>query len=158
MITGYLRGILLARAALSIFFFSFHCFYDSKILYCQKTTLNWVYLKNHIGFIQWFMHQAASRLADRKFQGAVQNEKTYGRGNRNKEVVLDFKNKNKPYWLLWGYFPLVGKIPLEKEMATHSSILAWKISWTVEPGGLQSMGSQRVGYNWATNTYLHLQN
>ena len=34
--------------------------------------------------------------------------------------------------------------PLEKEMATHSSILAWKIPWTEEPGGLQSMGSQRV--------------
>ena len=34
--------------------------------------------------------------------------------------------------------------PLEKEMASHSSILAWIISWTVEPGGLQSMGSQRV--------------
>ena len=39
-------------------------------------------------------------------------------------------------------------------MATHSSILAWKISWTEEPGGLQSMGSQRVGHDWATNTYL----
>ena len=37
--------------------------------------------------------------------------------------------------------------PLEKEMATHSSILAWKISWTQEPGGLQSMGSQRVGHD-----------
>ena len=37
--------------------------------------------------------------------------------------------------------------PLEKEMATHSSILAWKISWTEEAGGLQSMGSQRVGDN-----------
>ena len=35
--------------------------------------------------------------------------------------------------------------PLEKEMATHSSIIVWKISWTEEPGGLQSMGSQRVG-------------
>ena len=44
--------------------------------------------------------------------------------------------------------------PLEKEMATHSSIFAWKISWTEEPGGLQSMGSQRVGHDWATNTYL----
>ena len=39
---------------------------------------------------------------------------------------------------------------LEKEMATHSSILAWKIPWTEEPGGPQSMGSQRVGHNWAT--------
>ena len=37
--------------------------------------------------------------------------------------------------------------PLEKEMATHSSILAWKISWTEEPGGLQSMGSQRVRHD-----------
>ena len=44
--------------------------------------------------------------------------------------------------------------PLEKEMATHSSILAWKISWTEEPGGLQSMGLQSVRYNRATNTYL----
>ena len=35
--------------------------------------------------------------------------------------------------------------PLEKEMATHSSILAWRIPWTEEQGGLQSMGSQRVG-------------
>ena len=36
---------------------------------------------------------------------------------------------------------------LEKEMATHSSILAWKIPWMEEPGGLQSMGSQRVGHD-----------
>ena len=40
--------------------------------------------------------------------------------------------------------------PLEKEMATHSSILAWKVPCTEEPAGLQSMGSQRVRYNWAT--------
>ena len=37
--------------------------------------------------------------------------------------------------------------PLDKEMATHSSILAWKITWTEEPGGLQSMGLQRVGHD-----------
>ena len=37
--------------------------------------------------------------------------------------------------------------PLEEEIATHSSILAWGIPWTQEPGGLQSMGSQRVGYD-----------
>ena len=37
--------------------------------------------------------------------------------------------------------------PLEKGMAAHSSILAWKIPWTEEPGGLQSMGLQRVGHN-----------
>ena len=37
--------------------------------------------------------------------------------------------------------------PLEKEMATHSSILAWRIPWTEKPGGLQSMGSQKVGHD-----------
>ena len=36
--------------------------------------------------------------------------------------------------------------PVENEMATHSNVLAWRIPWTEEPGGLQSMGSQRVGY------------
>ena len=40
-------------------------------------------------------------------------------------------------------------------MATHSSILAWRIPWTGEPGGLHCMGSQRVGHNWAANTYTH---
>ena len=48
--------------------------------------------------------------------------------------------------------------PLEKEMATHSSVLAWRIPWTEEPGGLQSMGSPRVGCDWVTNTFqLYLQ-
>ena len=37
-------------------------------------------------------------------------------------------------------------------MATHSSILAWRIPWREEPGGLQSMGLQRVGHDWVTNT------
>ena len=41
---------------------------------------------------------------------------------------------------------------LEKGMATHSSILAWRIPWTDEPDGLQSTGSQRVGHDWVTNT------
>ena len=42
---------------------------------------------------------------------------------------------------------LGGKDPLEKEMATHSSILGWEIPWTEESGGLQSMGSQRVRHD-----------
>ena len=44
--------------------------------------------------------------------------------------------------------------PLEKEMATHSSILAWKIPWTEDSGRLQSMGSQSVGHNWATSLHF----
>ena len=46
--------------------------------------------------------------------------------------------------------------PLEKEMATHSSILAWKIPWVEEPGRLQSMESQRVRHDWATSLSLFL--
>ena len=52
-----------------------------------------------------------------------------------------------------------GSIPgsgrsLEEEMATHPSILAWIIPWTEEPGGLQSLGSQRVGHDWVTDTQV----
>ena len=43
--------------------------------------------------------------------------------------------------------------PLEKDMAIHSSILAWRIPWTEGPGGLQFMGIQRFGHNWVTNTF-----
>ena len=55
--------------------------------------------------------------------------------------------KNLPAVQETGVRSLDWEHPLEKEMATHSSILAWKIAWTEEPGGLQSMGSQRVGHN-----------
>ena len=48
---------------------------------------------------------------------------------------------------------------LEKAMAAHSSTFAWKIPWTEEPGGLQSMGSRRIGHDWATSlslfTFMH---
>ena len=50
--------------------------------------------------------------------------------------------------------PWVRKIPLEKEMATHSSILAWRIPWTEEPARLQSLESQRVGQDGATYTFF----
>ena len=47
--------------------------------------------------------------------------------------------------------------PLEEEMATHSSIFVWRIPWREEPGGLESMGSQRVGYDWANeNTRMYI--
>ena len=49
---------------------------------------------------------------------------------------------------------LGGEDPLETEMATHSSILAWGIPWTEEPGGLQFTGSQRVGHDRVTNTHI----
>ena len=49
-----------------------------------------------------------------------------------------------------GLIPLIWEDPLEEGMATHSSILAWRIPWTEVPDGLQSIGSQRVGHNRST--------
>ena len=60
--------------------------------------------------------------------------------------------KNLPAMQTTCVWSLGGEDPLEKQMVTHSSTLAWRIPWTEEPGGLQSMGSQRVGHNWETNT------
>ena len=48
--------------------------------------------------------------------------------------------------------PWVRKIPWRRKWPTHSSILAWKVPWTQEPGGLQSVGLQRVRHDWATST------
>ena len=64
--------------------------------------------------------------------------------------------KNLPAMLETQVQSLGQEDPLEKGMATHSSILAWRIPRTEEPGGLQSMGSQRIGHDWATNTYKHI--
>ena len=58
--------------------------------------------------------------------------------------------KNLPAMQETSIQSLGGEDPLEEEMATHFSILAWRILWTKEPGRLQSMGSQRVGHDKAT--------
>ena len=47
--------------------------------------------------------------------------------------------------------------PLEKDVAIHSSILAWRIPWTEEPGGLQSIGSQRVRHDWSNLAHIRTQ-
>ena len=64
------------------------------------------------------------------------------------------KSTMEPEW-----FWYLLQVLAEKVMATHSSTLAWKIPWTEEPGRLQSMGSRRVGHDWATSlslfTFLH---
>ena len=62
--------------------------------------------------------------------------------------------KNFPaMWEIWVQ-SLDQEDPLEKEMAMHSSILGWRIPRTEKPSGLQSMGSQRVGHDWAANTQM----
>ena len=66
--------------------------------------------------------------------------------------VLTQTVKNLPAMQEMWVWSLSQENTLKKEMATHSSILAWRIPWTEEPGSLQSMGSQRIEHNWVTNT------
>ena len=63
--------------------------------------------------------------------------------------------KNLPAIQETWVWPLGKEDPLEEGMASHSSILAWWIPWTEEPGGLQSMGLQRVRHDWLTNTHTY---
>ena len=69
--------------------------------------------------------------------------------------VLVVMSKMQETWVR----SLGGKIPWRRKWPTHSSILAWKVPWTQEPGGLQSMGLQRVRHDWAhmhARTHTHL--
>ena len=75
----------------------------------------------------------------------VIHQQVFPGGANGKEPACQCRTQEMLVWSL-GQEDL-----LEKEMATHSNILAWKIPWTEEPGGLQSTGSQRVGHNWATD-------
>ena len=72
-----------------------------------------------------------------------------------KLAFFDFLNKVYIYTYVYCMFIY---IILEKEMATHSSVLAWEIPWTEEPGGLQFMGSQTVGHDLATKTTNSIHN
>ena len=67
-------------------------------------------------------------------------------------LVVEIVRNSLPM-LETGLQSLCGKDLLEKGMTTHSSILAWRTPWKMEPAGLQSMGMQRVGHNWATFTH-----
>ena len=67
--------------------------------------------------------------------------------------VLKAVKRMPTMWETW-VLSLRQQNPLEKEMATHSSTLAWKLPWIQEPSKLQSVQSQRVGYDWVTSPYL----
>ena len=62
-------------------------------------------------------------------------------------ILLLLTKKNLPTIQETWVWSLGQENPLENGMATHSNILAWRIPWTEKPGGLESMGSQRVGHN-----------
>ena len=71
-------------------------------------------------------------------------------GSASKEPTWQCRRLER-FW----FYPWVGKIPLEKGLATDSSILAGIILWTEDPGGLQSMQPQRVGHDWAQHSTAH---
>ena len=71
----------------------------------------------------------------------------------NRAFLVAQMVKNLPAMQKTQAWSLGWENPLEKGMATHSSILAWRIPWTEEPGGLQFMRLQRGGHDWGTNTF-----
>jgi len=77
----------------------------------------------------------------------------------SKELSYDQAAQTLELAALWSWHSLSLKLKTEKAMAPHSSTLAWKIPWMEEPGRLQSMGSLRVGHDWATSlslfTFMH---
>ena len=116
--------------------FLFHCSAG-----CLDVGRQWINFSTHIWWyntwVTWikqnFLHKYSS---DRGFSG--------GSVIKNPPAVQDLQE-------IWVGF-LGGEDPLEEGMVTHSSTLAWKIPWTEEPGGLQSMGLQRVRHDWWLST------
>ena len=89
--------------------------------------------------------QGQGSLVDCHLWGRTESDTTEATQQQQQQTV-----KNLPVMPETWIRSLGWEDPLEKEMATHSSMLAWRILWTEEPDGLQSMGSQRVGHNRAT--------
>ena len=77
-------------------------------------------------------------------------ENSYWLESRGTSLVVQMVKRLSTRWETW-VRALGWENPLEKEMAIHSSTIAWKIPWTEEPGGLQSMGWKRVGHDWVTS-------
>ena len=80
----------------------------------------------------------------------IDTEMVFPGGSAGKEFFLQCRRCER-----CSFSPWVGDIPLEEKMATQSYILAWKIPWTEESGGLQAKGSQRVGHYWVHTATKH---
>ena len=80
------------------------------------------------------------------FLAAKDGEALFSQQKQDQELTVAQMVKRLPTMQETQVQSLGREGPLEKEMAIHSNTLAWKILWTEEPGGLQSMGSQRVGH------------
>ena len=92
---------------------------------------------------------ASPTQEDSEGQGSLVCCSSYGHKELDTFMVVRSLPAMQETWVL----SLGWEDPLEEEMATHSSILAWRIPWTEEPGELESTGSQRVGHDRVTNLH-----
>ena len=119
------------------------------ILCCFLTCIQ---ISQEAGQVVWYSHLI------KNFPQLVVIHAVKGFGIVNKASLVALTVKSlPPIWETW-VWSLGWEDPLEKGMATHSGTLAWKILWTEECGGPQSMGLQRVRHDWATNSMKCLQN
>ena len=128
---------------------------DISVVYAWPLCVAWA--AEHGG---WVLRRGISRVSVHKIQAEA--ERFLMTQIRKTQIIIfasiywifpvDLMVKNLTAMQETRVQTLDQKDPLEKGMAIHSSILAWRIPWTEEPGRPQSMGSQRVGYDWVTNT------
>ena len=125
-------------------------------------SLIYISILNNLGpdhiYIFFFSCQLAERIFLNKIwhQYNLANSKHLCKTIWHASLVAQRLKRLPAMWETW-VRSLGQEDPLKKEMATHSSILAWKILWTEKPGRVQSMGSQRVGHDWATK-HKHNEN
>ena len=112
---------------------------------------------NVLHFLQQWMRVSISKCACRRLLLSIFlfSQSTECQVVSHFGFNLQFPSDGLPWWLsgkesTWNAGGM--EDPLEKEVTSHSSIVIWEIPWTEEPGGLQSMGSQRVGHSLATKT------
>ena len=107
-------------------------------------------LEMKIKWLKWkssVQDKQLGRYSQRMSEPGGKSKEMMYNGSESKEFAC---NAGDP-----GSIPGLGRSP-GGEHGNHSSFLAWIIQWTEEPGRLQSMGSQRVGHDWATNTFTSL--
>ena len=115
-------------------------------------------LRNILGTDQCLIFFDPGEVGGTYFWPGVKNF-SYSKSTATNSIVLinqDNILSSLENWT-WGFARHLWKI-MEKEMAVHSSTLAWKIPWTEEPDSLQSVGSQRVGHDWATSLSWRISN
>ena len=139
------HGVAEGRTRLSNFPFTFHFHTLEKEMATHSSVLAWE-------------SQGRGSLVGCRLWGRTELDTTEATSQQQQQQHVYWSSllaqivKNMPVMQETWIWSLGQEDPLKKGMAAHSSILAWRVSWTEEPGRLQSVESQRIGHNWATNT------